>query len=470
MGREEAPPVPKQHLKSTQDLLARFHLLPAYDRYVRPFITPVGEDGALSTDPNPTAGTPTHTAVDPALAGHSISGTDSSPISKQDKGKGKERDATGGAATPGADGLDAADAEDDDVQGAGGKGEKKKKNSYKHLIRGAPGKHSYKKDDYLTTTMLQPPKQRVRIRQFDLRTQQEAFTVSSTGIVGWNVHALIQESAQAREDRRRKEEAEKAATMQAQQPSGGPAPMPSGQKSAASTPLSSAAVKVGTPSSVSTPGHPPIQAPIPTTASAARRMSGAGVAKSAGTPKPAVATPRPRSTTTTTATPATTGAASGGPGGAASRPTSTVPRPGSAVPRPGSAVPRPGSGLPVKPPGVVVQQHPPHRVRPDTPMDVDQQRGKKREREREETNGHGVLHANGTGVPMVNGNGLPNGTGHYQHQQPSQLMQPKAGVINAKAGTGNVRPRPVKKQRMDMQGQARDVNAPVQQQPTPQGV
>jgi len=42
-------------------------------------------------------------------------------------------------------------------------------------------------------------------------------------------------------------------------------------------------------------------------------------------------------------------------------------------------------------------------------------------------------------------------------------------TVNARAGTAGIRPRPTKKQKMDVQGQARDVTAPVQQ-PTPQGV
>ncbi len=39
-----------------------------------------------------------------------------------------------------------------------------------------------KKDDYLSTMMMAPPKQRTRIHQFDARTQQEAFTVSLEGL------------------------------------------------------------------------------------------------------------------------------------------------------------------------------------------------------------------------------------------------------------------------------------------------
>ncbi len=45
------PPPPRQHLAATQDLLARFHLLPAYDRYVRPFVLP-GDDPAVQQAPH----------------------------------------------------------------------------------------------------------------------------------------------------------------------------------------------------------------------------------------------------------------------------------------------------------------------------------------------------------------------------------------------------------------------------------
>lgn len=46
------------------------------------------------------------------------------------------------------------------------------------------GKHSLKKDDYLTTMMLVPPKQRMRISHFDAKTQEDAFTVSLEGLKG----------------------------------------------------------------------------------------------------------------------------------------------------------------------------------------------------------------------------------------------------------------------------------------------
>jgi hypothetical protein len=127
---------------------------------------------------------------------------------------------------------------------------------------------------------------------------------------------------------------------------------------------------------------------------------------------------------------------------------------------------------------VVKQQIQGTPVRMGTPMDVDPQslhRGKKRERE---DGMNGVVHANPNAFATANGAGVnggyANGTGPTatnmvppQHQQ-QQPIRP--GVVNAKAGTGNIHPRPVKKQRMDVQGQARDVTGPVQQQPTPQGV
>ena len=46
------------------------------------------------------------------------------------------------------------------------------------------GKHSMKKDDYLTTIMQVPPKQRIAITPFDQKTQREAFSVSLEGLKG----------------------------------------------------------------------------------------------------------------------------------------------------------------------------------------------------------------------------------------------------------------------------------------------
>lgn len=96
----------RQYLTSTQDLLARFHLIPAYDKYVRPHIAPLDATAATPHDNNPT--TPT-----------------------TDKGKGKEREKERE--------KDKDQDEDDEDGGA----TKKKKDTYKHLIKGVPGAYPF---------------------------------------------------------------------------------------------------------------------------------------------------------------------------------------------------------------------------------------------------------------------------------------------------------------------------------------
>lgn len=157
------PPRRPPYLRSTEDLIKRFELLPAYDKYVRPFAPPVGLPSAT------------------------------------DKGKGKEivaRDAP--ASSPAAPTPAAANDGDDDD---GAKGEKKFKN-YKHLIKSVPGmsflpadsatrrdstttgKHSMKKDDFLQNLMMVPPKQKMQIEEFSVATQQQAFAMSMEGLKG----------------------------------------------------------------------------------------------------------------------------------------------------------------------------------------------------------------------------------------------------------------------------------------------
>jgi hypothetical protein len=489
------PPPPKQHLAATQDLLARFNLLFAYDRYVRPTVLP-GDDPSIPSNADGAMPTPGPSA---------------------DKGKGKERDANS-APTPAAEGQ----GHDGDEDEAVGKGEKKKKNTYKHLIKGVPGKHSLKKDDYLSSMMLQPPKQRMRIRTFDQKTQDDAFTVSLEGIKGWNVNTLVVESDQAREDRKKRKELKRLAKLQGLQ---GGLPLQSG----VSTPVATTSVGTPRPSSAAGFASTPVSAQsihAPTPITIPRKASTAGTPKSA-TPRPGsraeARTPAPG----VAAVPAAgagigsgvgngTGTGTPAPGagiaGAPPRngvPRSTVPRPGVAVPRPGSTVPRPGSAAAMAKKQQQLQQQTQGQVqtqaqvqqqynglpqRPSTPahtpMDVDSgQRGQKRVRDEAAaggtlnpyavppnsgklagygapvvaTNGYvganGVNGANANGTTNVNGNINGNGIVNGQVRPP---------MVNAKAGSGGVRPRPIKKQRMDTQGQSRDVSQPVQQ-PTPQG-
>ncbi|TEB34805.1 hypothetical protein FA13DRAFT_1753727 [Coprinellus micaceus] len=398
-----APPPPQQHLESTQDLLARFHLHSAYDRYVRPSIVTTGEAVGFT-------------------AGAGAFGASG------DKGKGRDFD-MGSSETGGNVGSEVVpgtgDGEEEDA--AGVKGEKKMKNNYKHLIKGLPGKHSLKKDDFLATIMLVPPKQRTRIRPFDQNTQHDAFHCTPEGLKNWNPSALLLESAQAREDRKKRKELKRLGRLhQHAHPQQVPVVDPS---------------QMGVP----------LQAPAPTTAQAASfKPQGSGTpfrnpptprsaAVSGGTPRPGSTVPRPGSTASRVGTPAATPVQT-----VSNAVKSSIPRPGSVVPRPGSTAPgmintavppRPGS---VKPSPVVAS----------TPQGDMIARGVKRPRE--ESGGQQMVNGNGTGVT----NGAGNGT------------LPPRPILNAKAGTPGVRPRP-KKQRIDGPGQP---NGAVQQQPTPQGV
>ncbi|KAF8626997.1 hypothetical protein AX15_004581 [Amanita polypyramis BW_CC] len=413
------PPPPQTLLASTQDLISRLNLLSAYDKYVRPTIVspnvPAPEVVVQDQAVHPTQGLlPSVPCAIPGVVGVA------------DKGKGKEKDVVmdgpAGAGVPLTGGPGVAGGADEDA----GKGEKKRKNTYKHLIKGIPGKHSMKKDDYISTTMLVPPKQRIPIVAFDARTQRDAFTISLEGLKGWNIHALVLESPQAREDRKKRKELKRlakaqAATLAVARQTGAQA-----QDQAAITAQTRPQAAVG-----AGPNH-------------------------TGTPRP---TARPSTTTATGLPTAMPTPVKADPQTA--HPQASVPRSGSAVPRPKSTVPRPGSTKPSTAGGQTVAPaamksgssvpisgttNAGAPLRSGTPMQVDQQRGIKREREENMANG-----TTGSGHGLVSA-----GT-------------PTTIIDTGKAGITGVRPRPIKKQRMDMQGQARDVVSPVQQ-PTPQGV
>ncbi|KAK0469667.1 uncharacterized protein EV420DRAFT_55767 [Desarmillaria tabescens] len=370
------PPAPAL-FTSTEDLISHFYLLDAYDKYVRPFISS-DDQGAANAPPTPSISHPL------------------TPGGHLDKGKGKEVAVNSPLAL--APQTPAADPQDPDDDDPGGKGEKKKKNNYKHLIKGTPGKHSMKKDDYLTSVIMGPGKERIKITPFDLKTQREAFSVSAEGLKGWNPSTLIQESTQAREDRKKRvrscmtnvslttlirvqKELRRLAKAQA-------------NASASHTPQ---------------PTPTPIQAPIPSTpASLAAQRS--------GTPRPVSAVPRPGSTKPHLPPVQVTGLNGRTSGGT-----------------PRTATPHPLSAPPVSASSLAAQQQVP--------------RGKKRERDDSVSN--------------------PNSNKVAPPQPITSNIPPKA-IMNAKAGIPGARPRPIKKQRMDIQGQSRDTGP--MQQPTPQGV
>lgn len=176
-----------------------------------------------------------------------------------------------------------------------------------------------------------------------------------------------------------------------------------------------------------------IQAPVPTTAQT--RPQAAIAASPNGVATPVVSTPRPGLNVARPAIPTTVPAVAPVPVKVEAQTTlaqNVLSRPGSAVPRPKSTVPRPGSTKPtivagqaaVSTPGVTNGSTP---LRSGTPMQVDQQRGTKREREDNVVNGS--LVGNGHGPPTIAAG--------------ASMM-----VIDAKAGVPGVRPRPIKKQRM----------------------
>ncbi|KAI0759594.1 hypothetical protein BD413DRAFT_617685 [Trametes elegans] len=363
----QGPPPPRQYFTSTQDLLSRFQLLPSYDKYVRPFAPPVGSSQATTSIAT-------------------------------EKGKGKEkdfpsRDVAGSSPPPHTPGA-GPDGEEEE----GGKGEKKFKN-YKHLIKGIPGKHSMKKDDYLTTLMQVPPKQKMAITPFDLRTQREAFSVSLEGLKGWNIHALVAESSQAREDRKRRKELKKMAKAQAQG-LGQPAAVlgPHTPSALPATPVAAVASTPGGPAPAAAPARTSTPRPgVPRVPSAHHQP-----VQSRGRTPVGIGTPQ------------------------------SIPTPSSGANGPPS---NPAPSQRIAPSQTSMPSHPQVEQPPAQPT-----RGVKRERE-----------YSSEGGLQVNGN-IPPAT-PYQDGA-------KIAIKGAKAGNPAARPRPVKRQRLDANGHAQ---MPIQQ-------
>lgn len=126
-----------------------------------------------------------------------------------------------------------------------------------------------------------------------------------------------------------------------------------------------------------------------------------------------------------------------------------TPRPGSSstgtrpIVRVGSTVSRPESAAPKSATPTQEQAGAPANMKRGTPMEVDQHRGKKRERE------EGPPVVNGGAVPAVTTNGYANGVPNGLSNTNGLVQQKQPAIaLNAKAGTGNIRPRPIKKQRV----------------------
>jgi hypothetical protein len=173
----------EQYLRTTDDLVTRFGLLDDYLKFVT---------RGFGTEPN---------SIDENSGEGGNGGEDNSPPAAETP------------SSPEKTGTQAIDKKD-----------KRAKATYKLLIQQIPGKHSFKKEDYLIPIMnpasnfglMNPdffgPPQIGTISQSNgdgsirpwARTTLEAFNVSADGLKGWNPSALVVESAQAKEDRKRR--------------------------------------------------------------------------------------------------------------------------------------------------------------------------------------------------------------------------------------------------------------------------
>ncbi|THV07382.1 hypothetical protein K435DRAFT_772710 [Dendrothele bispora CBS 962.96] len=435
--RPAAKPSQTAYIKSTNDLLGQFCLYDAYDQYVTPFYSTTGEGGSG-----------TGGAAGMGEMGDGPASPTTPGPGGVDKGKGREIPVPGStpathAQTPAADGQDGDDDE------GGGKGEKKKKNTYKHLIKGVPGKHSMKKDDYFVSLLAMEPKPRNDIRIFTSVVLKNAFQVSLEGIKGWNTSALVLDSAQAREDRRKRKELRRLAKAQLH------AQQAFAAASAVTPNTNSHSIQAPIPTSA-TPGSFPPSASTPTSTSIPRT----GWPGTSGTPRPTggPGTPRPPNTgsgttvnSTSTAT-SMTSTATATP--AVQRPGSTRPAPvqippsgaRAGTPRTGTpTAPHPLSAPPLSANSLGGSGIPPPTTAAGPGSGVGNAVARGQKRPREDMNA-GAVGTNGIPVgPQTNG--LAN------------APSPPKAIIGAKAGNNGVRPRPLKKPRVDSEAPA--------QQPTP---
>ncbi|KAI0030122.1 hypothetical protein K488DRAFT_88058 [Vararia minispora EC-137] len=161
-----APIAPPPLLTCSEDILQRFHLLPAYDKFVRPVPGPVPSDKSTNHPPNP------------------------------DKGKGKEKE-----------GDDNGEGVEDEVEK-----DWRRQNNYRYLIKGLPGSHSTKKDNFLGDKVNAPPKQHIDVVPFEFPLERNPFIVDGLGIPGW---AGKFDEETSKEERRRRKEAKRQAKMAA---------------------------------------------------------------------------------------------------------------------------------------------------------------------------------------------------------------------------------------------------------------
>ncbi|KZO96712.1 hypothetical protein CALVIDRAFT_110562 [Calocera viscosa TUFC12733] len=200
-------PPPPTPVSGTQDLLTRYHLLPYYAHYARPYLTPVvpapadrkrkrdagkevkfvGIVEPVRPDGTPRGGTPVglgRAEVDETEGKgkeretivkieepEAVPGKGKEKERPKDKGKGKEKGAASVAVsptTPTVPGSRRPKLKRD-------KSMPKVKHGYRHYLWGLKGRVNTKKDRFLLNLIQTPPKQHLRIKPLDARTVQDAF-------------------------------------------------------------------------------------------------------------------------------------------------------------------------------------------------------------------------------------------------------------------------------------------------------
>lgn len=451
------PPRPPQLLRSDQDLLDAFGLHAAYDKYVRPHIKPLDQQ---DTPPHP------QSALDKGKGRLLDSLGTGAGASGAGAGLGGRQVSMGPVAGPSAP-IKTEPGADGDEDGLGGK-KKKKEQSYRHLIRHLPGKHTMKKDNHLMTLINAPPKQRMPIVPFDAGVLARAFTVKDGGLPGYNKAVLIGLDDKEKEAKKRKKEEKRLAKERARLVAAGQldpnAPMPTTSSahgnvvltgtivnrpsSVASTPRPTHPQQVATPSS----RRPSVAAPGPSAQPGSRAATPKPLpprlpSVKAETPAPSIPTPVRANAPTQQQTPA---------GGATPRP--PVNRPGSAAAAQRAAQQQQGAGPrpgPTQPQAAAAQARPQPQRMPSQPgsSSAQQQRPPAR--------------PPGTGAPG-SGSRPPNGTGQPAPVRGVVRKEREDDVTRGTPSAGG--PRPAKKQRVDggpgsAPGSARILQ---KQQPTPQ--
>ncbi|KZT59133.1 hypothetical protein CALCODRAFT_507664 [Calocera cornea HHB12733] len=300
------PPPPPTPVSGTQDLLTRYHLLPYYSHYARPYLTPVipvssdrkrkrdagkevkfvGIVEPVAPDGTPRGGTPV--GLGRPEAGETegkgkerettvkieepevVTGKGKEKERVKDKGKGRERGSASTAVsptTPTAPGSRRPKLKRD-------KSMPKVKHGYRHYLWGLKGRVNTKKDRYLLNLVQAPPKQHLRIKSMEAKTVREAFKLQEGVLPDYD--PLRYTDSPLISEKKKRKLAEKAARLAArerakQARAGGTTSTPSG--AAASAPSASAPSHPAAASTIHAPagGTPPATpgSPLPGSSAAA---------------------------------------------------------------------------------------------------------------------------------------------------------------------------------------------------------